>query len=273
MTSETSALFALSELQALEAERVRQERQAEEAAAAAERRAREQAAERERLLAERRAAEEAARLTAAREAELELERQERVRVQEAEAIARAEHDARLRREQLHLEAQVRMAERKAKPRWPLVVVPTLVLGLLGVGALTWQSRQRAEHEADQRAQAERTQAETFAAMTAKLDALQADQERMQGERAALLEQIEAAKGDEAAAAALQDQLDALDAKIATNDDAQRTTGKGTKGRGTRPRGTRKPRQPKEETTSTKPKERTKGRVTVDTTDPLAGLLD
>ncbi|MCA9650050.1 MAG: hypothetical protein KC501_09085 [Myxococcales bacterium] len=273
MTSETSALFALSELQALEADRVRAEQQAREAAAAAERLAREQAAQRERELAEQRAAEEAARLRAQREAELERERQEQLRLREAEAIARAEHEARLRREQLHLEAQIRLAERKAKPKWPLAVVPVLLLGLVGAGAMLWHGEREAEREAALHAAEAQARADDFAAMSEKLDRLTAEQAQLQQDRALLLQQIAAAKNDEAAATALKEKLDALDAKIASNDDAQRKAGGDGKGRGTKPRATRKPPRETKTETSPKPKGRTDGRVKVDTTDPLAGLLN
>ena len=83
---------------------------------------------------ERRAAEEAARFEAERQAREALEREERLRVQEAEARARAEQEARLKEEPMRLDAQVKLSEEKAKPKWPLVVVPVLVLGL-GLGAL------------------------------------------------------------------------------------------------------------------------------------------
>lgn len=252
MMSENSAVVALSHLRELEADRVHRQEQARRAAAEAEQAARERAEQLARAEAERRAAEEAARLHAERMAQLERERQDRLRLQEAEARARAEHDARLRQEQMRLDAQVRMTERKARPRWPLAVIPVLVLGLAGAAALGWQSQRMAERQAAEREDAEQLaalQADALAQVNAKLDDLEAQQARMQQERSELLAQISAAKDDEAMRAELEKKLAALDADIATNDRARQTK-RPSKGRPTvrRPKG-----EPKGEPKTTAPK--------------------
>lgn len=264
---ETSALIALSTLRDLEADRVRHDHQLRAAAIEAERLAREQREQLAREAAERMAAEQAAREHAEQLARLERERQDRLRVLEAEARARAEHDARLLQEQLRLQAQVRMSEQRAKPRWPWVVVPVLVMGLLGTGVIVWQGQQReaAERVAAEKAATERAQA--IAAVNAKLDALEAEQTRLVSEREALEAELAAASGDAAKQADLRAQLDAVDGKIASND---ATLGQAN-GRPSRPK---RPRPSKPANTDTKPVKPPRTRPTLDvgdTKDPLAGI--
>ncbi len=276
MTSENSALLALSELQTLEADRVQLQQQAHRAA---EQSAREAAQQAERLAheqAEQRAQAQAAQAQAAHQAQLAREREERIRVQEIEMQAQAEHQGRLLREQARLDAQVRMGERRARPRWPLAVVPVLVLGVLGVGVMTWQSRGQAEREAAEKDRAEQfaaEQANMLAAVTAKLGQLEADQERMSIERAALASAIDKAKDDEAARAALETKLAALDAQIAENAAArEQASAKPTRGRG----GSRGSSHGSSRGSAAKPKPtttpRTRPRLEVeDSNDPLAGI--
>jgi flagellar basal body-associated protein FliL len=266
MLTKDSALIALSELQNLEADRVRREQQARQAKADAERQARELVQQRAREQAEREAAEQAARLHAQRMAELQREHEDRVRVQEAEARARVEHDARLRHEQLRLEAQIRMSEQRARPRWPLVVVPVLLLGVVGAAVMAWQGQQFSERVAQERAKAQELaaqQTKALAAVTAKLDALEAEQARMQQARTDLTGKMAAARGDEAAEAKLRQQLDALDADIANNDRARAEAGRG----GVRPR----PR-PRPKTDAKPDKPRTRPVLELSgSNDPLAGI--
>ena len=58
--------------------------------------------------------------------------EERLRLQEADLRARAEQEARLKEEQMRLDAQVKLAEKKAKPVWLFAVLGLLVVGL-GIG--------------------------------------------------------------------------------------------------------------------------------------------
>lgn len=261
---ESSALIALSELRDLEADRVRRDQQAREATARAEQLVREQEEQRAREQAERIAAAAQARHHAEEQARLERERQDRLRVMEAEARARVEHEARLREEQLRLQAQVRMSERRAKPRWPLAVVPALVVGLLGAGVLFWQGQRVVEREALQRANAERLAADrarALDAVMAKLEALEAEQTRLQSQRAELQAAL-AAAGTDDQQAELRGQLDAVDAKIASNDEAR-----GKPSRPKRPR----PAKPEPEPKDAKPP-RTRPTLDVgNTKDPLAGI--
>jgi len=259
---DSSALIALSTLRDLEADRVRRDHQVRSAAAEVERLAREREQQRVREAYERAAAEQAERAQAEALARIEREHQDRLRIAEAEARARAERDAYLRQEQLRLDAQVRMSEERSKPRWPLAVVPALVLGLLGTGAIVWQGQQRQEAErvATERVTAE--QAEALAAITAKLDALEAEQTRLQAERAAIEGQLVAAAGDETKQADLRAQLDAVEDEIASNDAAR--------GKPQRPK---RPRTSKPDSDGTKPvKPRTRPTLDVTSTnDPLAGI--
>jgi colicin import membrane protein len=260
---DSSSLIALSTLRELEADRVRHDHQVRSAAAEAERLAREREQQRVREAYERAAAEEAERAHAELLARLERERQDRLRIAEAEARARAEHDARLRQEQLRLAAQVRMSEQRAKPRWPLAVVPTLVLALLGTGAIVWHGQQR---EAMERESAERIameQNQALAAVNAKLDALEAEQARLQNERAALEAELAAAAGDEAAQADVLAKIDAVDERISGNDEAR--------GKPSRPK---RPRVGKPVTDETKPVKPPRTRPVLevgDTKDPLGGI--
>lgn len=258
---DNSALIALSTLRDLEADRVRHDHQLRAAAVEAERLARVQREEQAREAIERAAAEQAAREHAEQLARFERDRQDRLRLLEAEARARAEHDARLLQEQLRLQAQVRMSEERAKPRWPWLVVPVLALGLLGAGAIVWQGQKQEAAEQIAAQKSASAQAQSIAAINAKLDALEADQARLQSERDALEAELAAAGGDEAKQADLRAQLDAVDGKIARND---RSLGK--PGRTKRPR-TSKP------TADAKPvKPRTRPTLDVsDSNDPLAGI--
>jgi hypothetical protein len=265
MPTESSALIALSHLQDLEAERVHREQRSRQAVIEAERQARELAQQRAREQAERLAAEQAARLHAEHQAQAQREHEDHLRVQEAEARARVAHDARLRQEQLRLAAQIRMSEQRARPRWPLAVVPVLLLGVAGASVLAWQGRQ---HEAEAKLEAQETvarNADVLAEVTAKLDALEAEQSRMQQVRADLEAELAAAKGNAGAETALREQLAALDADIATNDRA-RAQANGGRAR-PRPHGTR----PKPDAKPDKPPRTRPVLELSNTNDPLAGI--
>lgn len=273
MTNEDSAVVALSHLRQLEADRVRREQQARQAAAEAERQAAEEVAASERALAEQRAAERAAREHDERMAQLERERQERLRVAEAEARARAEHDARLRQEQMRLEAQVRLSERRAAPRWPLAVVPVLVLGLVGAGAMAWHGQRVAERDAASRARAQMAAASATDAIdrvNAKLDALQAEQKRLNDQRAALESRLAEAADDDASREELLEKLAAVEGQLEDNEQSQKGAGQ----RPTRRKPPRTARTPKPTAEpGPKPKPRTRPTLEVgDSNDPLAGLV-
>ena len=145
--SNNSALMALAELQRLEDER-HSEIAAREAAARAqtERIARLAAekAERERIAAEQEAR---ARADAEREAESVRRREEAARIEAAAAAALAEHEARLAEEEARIDAEIRRAQRRAAPKWPLLAVPMLLLAGIGLGGFGWMSKQQAERTA------------------------------------------------------------------------------------------------------------------------------
>ncbi|MEM9459011.1 MAG: hypothetical protein AAGF11_32840 [Myxococcota bacterium] len=270
MSSENSAVVALSHLWDLEADRVRRQQQARRAAACAERLAAERMQQQEREAAERRAAHEAARLHDERMAELERERHDRLRVEEAEARARIEHEARLRQEQMRLDAQVRLTERKARPRWPMAVIPVLVVGLVGMVGLGWHSfaeRENAERESAEQIAAR--QADALAQVRAKLGALEARQAQLQQERSALLAQIAAAKDDDAVRAELERKLANVDASIAQGDGKRSTKRPGK----SRPRWTKGAKGAKgSQGTKTDKSTRTRPRLELGGDgDPLSGL--
>ncbi len=241
MITENSTVVALSDLYKLEADRVRREDEARRAVQAAEQAARAQAEHQAQVEAARLAAEQAAHAEAQRRAWQAQQREEQLRLQEAATYARAEQEARLREEQLRLNAQIRLSERRSQPKWPLLVVPLLLLSIAGVGSMWWLSEEQAEREAAELAQAEQLaakQADALAAITDKLDALEAEQTRMHEERVALEEQLASAKDDEQTRQALEAKLEALNADIADNDRKQARARKSTSGRRRSPNGAR-----------------------------------
>jgi colicin import membrane protein len=220
--SENSALVALSELKNLEANRVAQEEAERLAAIEAERQAREAAERAAREQAERIAREQAeqyAREQAEREAR---EREERIRVQEADARARAEQEARLREEQMRIDAQMRMAEKKAKPKWPLVVVPILVVVLGFGGFLSWQSAkhadEQAQRDAEERARliAEKEKQDAvLAEITAEIKRLKEEQAALEESKSDLDKRLAAAQTDAERARILAEKQD-LEDKLEEN---------------------------------------------------------
>ncbi len=167
------------------------------------------------------------------------------------------------------DAQLRTSERRASPRWPLAVVPVLVLGIAGVAALAWQDQQINERNAEERARTEafaEQQAQTLAALDTKLEAFDAQHERMQQRRAQLDAKVLAAKGDAATEAALRKELDALDADIASNERARDEARTRVKPRSERP----KPKPKVDAEPETKPRTRPALELS-SSRDPLAGL--
>ncbi|MBX7081348.1 MAG: hypothetical protein K1X88_19255 [Nannocystaceae bacterium] len=218
MNSENSALTALSELKNLEANRVASEEAERQAAVMAEQRAREEAERRAREEAERVAraqAEEFARQQAEQEAR---DREERIRLHEADVRARAEHDARLREEQMRLDAQMKLAEKKAKPKWPLVVVPLLVVGLGGIGFFAWRGHVRAEEERKAAAERDEQYRAEIAAMNERFTVLEGEQERLEKDREELNNRLAAATTD-AERAKIRAEMEENARKQAENDAA------------------------------------------------------
>ncbi|MBC8068530.1 MAG: hypothetical protein IAG13_09370 [Deltaproteobacteria bacterium] len=273
MNSENSALTALSELRNLEANRVADQEADRRARDEAERRAREDAERRAREEAERIAraqAEEYARLQAEHEAR---EREERIRLQEAETRARAEQEGRLREEQMRLDAQMKLAEKKAKPKWPLVVVPLLVAGVGFAGYMAWDNRRDADEKAEQaRVQKEEHDAQ-LALITEKLNSLEAEQDRLETDKAALDAKLAAAVTEQEKQK-IRDEKAELERKIAENEakqaDAEAAGGEGVK----RDKPKKKPSgsKPASSASDTPPVTGRKDKIERgDPNDPLSGL--
>lgn len=261
--TENSALIALSELKNLEANRVAEIESQKKAREDAERRAREDAERRAREEAERVAkaeAERLARLAAEQEAR---DREERLRLQEADLRARAEQEARLKEEQMRLDAQVKLAEKKAKPVWLYAVLGVLVIGL---GIAGWQFYEYTERQAEQdrldkeaaavaKAAQDKRDAEQKAAMAAlmaELKGLKDEQTRLESERKSLADKLNTVTDSAERQRLLDEQAD-LDKKIADNKKKQVT---------------------KKSSDSGDPKpEKSKGGITVkkNVDDPLDGL--
>lgn len=184
--TENSALIALGELKNLEAARVADIESERRAREEAERRVREEAERKAREEAERRAkaeAERIARETAEREAR---EREERLRLQEAELRAKAEQEARLKEEQMRLDAQVKLAEKKARPIWLYGILAALVIGIGVGGYFIYQWKQDSERKAAelaaQREAEKKEQDAAMAALLAEFKGLQEEQARMAKEK-------------------------------------------------------------------------------------------
>lgn len=286
---ESSALIALSELQQLEAERVAQ-LAAEDAAARAATQQQQHAAEARAAEQVRIAAESAAQRAAA---ELAVHQQrlrdEQTRLQIAEVQARAELDARLQTEEMRIEAQIRQAERSARPKWPLVAVPILALVLAGTGWYALQAQRHAEFETGAAALARQShdeessaQAEAIAAIEAKLNHLEAERSGLLADLSQLDARLSTAQGEteraqlEARKTAVTKELDAVDARAKTGASRRRRGGSKTprSGRvgksGRTPRSTAEPEN--QDASSGAPDKTEKRRITLgDSRDPLSGI--
>ncbi|MBA3545235.1 MAG: hypothetical protein H0T76_02000 [Nannocystis sp.] len=230
--TENSALIALSELKNLEANRVADIASQKQAKEDSERRAREDAERRAREEAERIAkteAERLARLAAEQEAR---DREERLRLQEADLRARAEQEARLKEEQMRLDAQVKLAEKKAKPVWLFAMLGVLVLGLGGGGYYFYKyteeqaedTRQKEAAAAVAKAAQDKANAEQKAAMDAlmaELKGLKEEQNRLEGERKSLAEKLDTVTDETERQRLINAQKD-LEDKIADNKKKQTT---------------------------------------------------
>ena len=258
--TENSALIALSELKNLEADRVAEIESTKRAKEDSERRAREEAERRAREEAERVAKAEADRLAKLAAEQEARDREERLRLQEADLRARAEQEARLKEEQMRLDAQVKLAEKKAKPVWLYAVLGVLIVG---VGVAGWQAYEYTERQAEQQRVEKVAQAAKDAEQKAAMEKLMGDlkglkdeQGRLEKEKQDLDARLNSVT-DAAEKAQLLAEKEKLDAKLAENANTQ-----------TKKRGQSKPSSG---SSDTKP-EKSKGGVTVTKTDdPLDGL--
>ena len=217
--TENSALIALSELKNLEANRVADIESAKKAKEDGERRAREDAERRAREEAARIAKDEADRLAKLAAEQEARDREERLRLQEADLRARAEQEARLKEEQMRLDAQVKLAEKKAKPLWLYAVLGMLVIGLGGGGYWVYSNNQRQAEEAKvAKVAQEKRDAEQKAAMealVAELRGLKDEQDKLQKQKQELDNKLNNVT-DAAEKSRLLAEKAALDAQLADN---------------------------------------------------------
>jgi hypothetical protein len=192
MRIESSIITSLSELRAIEQQRIADERAALERARTAEIEAK-RAAEQARVMAEeaRLRAERAERMRI-EQARLEAEHDARMRVEAAEATERARLAAALDEQRLAEEMELRRAElAKKRPTWMLVVTGLALIATIGFGWFAMERARESEHALQQQAAANRVRDEAKE---------QARQARAELDR-------------------LAQQLDQLDAQVAT---AERT---------------------------------------------------
>ncbi|MFV8756570.1 hypothetical protein ACNOYE_38990 [Nannocystaceae bacterium ST9] len=104
---------------------------------------------------------------------------------ETEARARAEQEARLREEQMRLDAQVKMAERKKTPYWLYATAGVLAIGVAVGGYFAYQKVQENEAIAAQQEE-DRKKHEAESAAQAKVIAdLEAEKAKLEKEQAEL----------------------------------------------------------------------------------------
>ncbi len=221
--TENSALIALSELKNLEANRVAELESKQRAKEESERKAREEAERKAREEAERKARDEAERLAKIAAEKEAADREERLRLQEADLRARAEQEARLKEEQMRLDAQVKLAEKKAKPVWLYAILGFLVVGL-GVGVWQFLSYKDAQEEQDriEKAAQDKRDKENKAvmeAMMAELKGLRDEQARLEKEKQDLDARINSVT-DAAERQRLVAEKAAIDAQLAENAKSQ-----------------------------------------------------
>jgi uncharacterized protein (UPF0335 family) len=197
--SEESLLTSLSELRAIEAQRIADERAACDAAERARREARQAEEQRARDA-------EAARLAAARDAELAAEharaaaeREARLRIEAAEAAERARHQVALDQQRLVEELALRReVARRQRPRWMIALTATAVTAAIALGAVALHSR-RASADAQQRSAAtlercDRAEQQSRA-LAAELEQLSRDLAGLGRDIAAAIDAARIAQGD------------------------------------------------------------------------------
>ncbi|MBV1857922.1 MAG: hypothetical protein KUG77_05875 [Nannocystaceae bacterium] len=137
-------------------------------------------------------------------------------------------------EQMRIDAQMKLAEQKSKPKWPLFVVPLLVLGLGGLGFMYYSGQKRAEEEATvaaaERAKIEERAAADRASFQATLERLEKERKEQDSKLAGINKQLSETKSD-AERAKLLAEKQALEAKIAATEEEQATTKKTSKRKG------------------------------------------
>ena len=148
MRVESSIITSLSELRAIEQQRIADERTAIERERAAEieaKRATEQAV---RDAEERKLREEREALVRIEQARVDAEREARMRVQAAEAAERARFTATLEQQRMQEELELRRQEvAKKRPTWMLAVTGLAMVAAVGLGFYAYQrnqDQQRAE---------------------------------------------------------------------------------------------------------------------------------
>ncbi len=209
-----------------------------------------------------RAKEEAERIAQANAEREREEREARLRLQEAELRARAEQEARLRAEQMRLDAQIKITEKRARPLWLTVTPLVLGLGLLVGGYLsldTIQTRDAAaQAERDEAAKRDEEHRKVLADLTAQFSELKAEQDRLEGQRAELDRKLAEVK-DENQRQLLLAEKTALDNQLDQNASKRRANrGKATSQTKTK--------------TKTKSPDPKKPAITIsESDDPLAGL--
>ncbi|HWB73982.1 MAG TPA: hypothetical protein VG755_03480 [Nannocystaceae bacterium] len=266
MATENSALVALAEIHELESRRIANEQARRDAEREAQARAQRDAVERTEAEARRVAELQAMQAAQAAALQAEREREERIRIAQAEVIARAEHEARVRAEELRLAAQLKLAERQARPRWPLFAAPVLIAAVIGAGMLAWRGNAEADARADELAAQREAHEARIAAIADRVSALQSEQDRLEADRA-VLEQKLADAADAEEKAKLERELADLRAKLSAGEAKGAKTTKTTRTTKTTPR-----TQPRDEGTpdvqGRPPRERIE---TGDEDDPLGGL--
>jgi hypothetical protein len=175
MRIESSIMTSLSELRAIEQQRIADERHAFERERAAELEAR-RAAEQARIDAEeRRVREEREAMMRIEQARVDAEREARLRVEAAEAAERARLQAVLDQQRMQDETELRRAEiAKKRPTWMLAVTALALVATVGFG---WyavgeaQDRDRAEQQRIAAENARREAQEHLQEARAELDRL------------------------------------------------------------------------------------------------------
>jgi len=148
MRVESSIITSLSELRAIEQQRIADERTAFERERAAEIEAKRAAEQAVRDAEERKLREERDALMRIEQARVDAEREARMRVQAAEAAERARHVAALEHQRMQEELELRRQElAKKRPTWMLAVTGLAMVAALGLGFYAYernQEQQRAE---------------------------------------------------------------------------------------------------------------------------------
>jgi hypothetical protein len=214
--NENSALFALAEIHGLEARRIADARAREAADRETQRRTQEEQAALAQLRAAELAAAQADAAARAAAAMAARDHDARARIAAAETIARAEQQLRVQQEALRLQTQLRIAERQARPRWPWLAAPLLMLAIVGGGTLAWRGRAEADARADELATGRSEHEQRIAALADRVAALQSEQARLQIERDGVEARLDAASSEQERDQ-LRAELERLRAQIAASE--------------------------------------------------------